>query len=150
MSLNINICSGEQKMHCTPLCKFTTKKSNALTILQKNDAVLNGNNTLRLIIGTIRAKNQNFVMLVYRFFISILGFIDVSILMKSWRSVGDITSGMALFSTFRSVKVMAMRWVIEGAGALSMELVGAMLAIFEMGYLPDLSAQRTISVSPFI
>ena len=128
-------------MHCTPLCKFTTKKSNALTILQKNDAVLN---------GTIRAKNQNFVMLVYRFFISILGFIDVSILMKSWRSVGDITSGMALFSTFRSVKVMAMRWVIEGAGALSMELVGAMLAIFEMGYLPDMSAQRTISVSPFI
>ena len=119
---------------------------NAMTFSFK----LNGNNTLRLIIGTIRAKNQNFVMLVYRFFISILGFIDVSILMKSWRSVGDITSGMALFSTFRSVKVMAMRWVIEGAGALSMELVGAMLAIFEMGYLPDMSAQRTISVSPFI
>ena len=47
------MCGSEQILHCTPLCKFTTKKSNALTIWQKNDAVLNGNNKLSGIIGTI-------------------------------------------------------------------------------------------------
>lgn len=83
-----------------------------------------------------------------RFDTSMSGLIAVSKSRKSCRSAGDITSGIRLLVTFRSVKVMAMRCVIDSAGALRMERVGLIFAILEMGYLRDLSAQRTIRVSP--
>lgn len=57
---------------------------------------------------------------------------------------------MKLRVTLRSVKVIAIRCFIDNAGALRMERVGRIFAILEMGYLRDLSAHRTMRVSPFI
>ena len=63
----------------------------------------------------------------------ISGLIEISCCINSSQRTGDMMSGVVLLRIFRSVKVIAKRWVKDVAGDERVLLVGLISLILPMG-----------------